>query len=140
MTDDGSAVAVGAAVAGPDSDNPGRAAAREMAARVETTDGGWIDIAAEAGLVDEGAGLARLSGDVTLVSSTGYDIETSALTAFLRETRVESDGEVRAEGPPGTIDAGKFVLTRSQDGRFLLEFTEGVRLVYIPPTAEGRSP
>ena len=140
VTEDGSAVAVGAAVAGPDAERPGRAEARGMTARIDTVDGGWVDIRAEAGLVDEGAGLARLSGGVRLVSGTGYDVETSALTTYLRQTRVESDGAVTAVGPPGAIEAGKVVLSRSADGSFLLEFAQGVRLVYTPSISEGGDP
>lgn len=140
LTDDGSAVAVGAAVAGPDPENPGLAQAREMQARIDTVDGGWVDIEAESGQVDESAGLARLAGGVRMVSSTGYDVETAALTTYLRETRLESDGPVVAVGPPGTVEAGKVVLQQSDDGRYLLEFTDGVRLVYTPPTSEGESP
>lgn len=134
VTEDGTALTVGADVAQPDPDNPSRALAEGLSARMELVDSGWLTIAAGRGVIDQNEGTARFEGGVRLQSQTGYDVRTSALSAQLDRTRLESDGQAFALGPPGRIEAGRILVRRDDEGPYLIEFADGVRLLYIPPT------
>lgn len=134
MTEDGAAIRIGAASATPDPEEPARLQTEDLSARIETPDGGWLDIAAGQGMLDQGGALARMAGAVHIVSSTGYDMRTEALTARLDATDIESDGAVEAEGPLGRLEAGAMTLRRvGGTGDYVLDFKDGVQLVYTPP-------
>ncbi|WP_143096101.1 LPS export ABC transporter periplasmic protein LptC [Tranquillimonas alkanivorans] len=135
MTRDGAAVRISADAAQPDRDAPARLTARALEGRVETPDGGWLDIRAGAGGIDQTADTARMEQDVRIETSTGYRIETDTLTTALDATSVASDGAVTAEGPPGELIAGRMEMrpVEGQADRYVLDFTDGVRLLYVPP-------
>lgn len=139
MTDDGAAISIAAASAQPDPGDAARLTTESLSARVETPGGGRLDIVAGRGSIDQARGLARMEGDVRLDSSTGYDIRAPAVTARLNSTRVETEGGVRAEGPPGRITADRMILTRDPadpQGDYVLDFAGNVRLIYQPPSVK----
>ena len=67
-------------------------------------------------------------------NSTGYLIESEALTADLRKTGLVSETPVRATGPFGTITADRMSLSAAEGPaeRYLLVFKGKVKLVYQP--------
>lgn len=134
VTEDGTALTVGADVAQPDPDIAGRMSAKGLSARLDLPEAGWLTVAAGTGIIDQGEGLARFEGGVRLLTETGYDVRTQAVTAALDRTWLTSDDDATALGPPGRIEAGRVKLTQSPAGRYLIEFTDGVRLLYTPPT------
>lgn len=138
VTRDGSALSVAADQARPD--GTGRGRAEGLVALIEMPNGARLEMAAGAGAVDNEARIARLEDGVELHASTGYDLWTDAVTAHFEQTLVESDGRVTADGPPGRIVAGRMVLRQDAAGRYLLDFTDGVRLLYFPPTTEQGGP
>ena len=137
LTDDGSAVTLGADEARPVPDQPGRAEARGLAGRIDNPDGGWTALTAALGTIDQAQGLARLEGDVRIVNSSGFDIRTDAATARLDSTRIATDGPIDARAPGVELSAGRMILHRAPDNRYVLDFIDGVRLLYSPPTTTG---
>jgi lipopolysaccharide export system protein LptC len=79
---------------------------------------------------DEGAAQAALTGGVTITASD-YAMTTEALDVAIEDAQVQSRSNVRAVGPLGQLDAGLMTLTQ-QDGKFVLVFNSGVRLLYDP--------
>lgn len=134
VTRDGAAMRITAATLAPATHNPKLLQARTVTARIDTPDGQGLDVSSTTGAIDTGDGLARLSGDVTFVTTTGYQMETETMFADLDNTRVESAGAVEGDGPPGHLTAGKMILTprEGETGRYVLVFNEGVKLIYRP--------
>lgn len=134
VTADGTAIAVTAKSARPDPENPDKASARSLTARMDFADGSHADIVSERGTIDTGAGLAHLEGGVVIDTSTGYRITTESLTSALEETAVATDAQVQATGPLGDLTAGAMQIDEDSTtpGQYLLVFKDGVKLVYEP--------
>mgnify|MGYP001595648342 CR=1 FL=1 len=133
MTGDGASLSFTAASVAP-ADGGARVAADRMNATIETARGGRFELAAEEGALDPETRRAEMWGGVTMRTDGGYVVVTDAMTARLDRTLVESAGAVRADGPPGTLTAGRFTLTHEGDGDdgYVLVFKDGVKLVYDP--------
>ena len=70
---------------------------------------------------------------MNIVSTTGYEVNTDRLEARLDVLYAETPGEVTGKGPPGTLEAGRMILTENAEtGTAHLRFTDGVKLVYQP--------
>lgn len=117
----------------PDPDRPERMLAEDVQAVLGLTNGTVIDIASERGEVDQEFLTANLSGNVRVITTTGYDIRTDRLNAEFDTLRAETPGPVVGTGPPGDLTAGRMILTQHGDSEVLhLLFTDGVKLVYKP--------
>ena len=129
---DGSIVTVTADSARPGSPDGGLDITRPEA-RIETTAGTTVLLRAGSGTIDPSGRDARLSGLAQIETSTGYQMETTGLTADLEQGRVESDGPLEARAPYGELTAGKLIIETPEgaDSQLIL-FNEGVRLVYRP--------
>jgi lipopolysaccharide export system protein LptC len=134
MTKDGAAISFQAESARPETDPEGRVTAERPTARIDLPTGRSIVLVAEQGYVDQKLGIAALDGNVRLESSDGYVIETDMAQARLDATEMESGGPVNGSGPMGNITAGRVILTRIEDGSYVLRFEMGVNLVYRPGT------
>jgi lipopolysaccharide export system protein LptC len=99
-----------------------------------TPDGGLTELRAAAARLDQAAGQILLSGGVTVSTSTGYRVETEAVTAALDRTGLQSGGAVTATGPAGELRADQMVIRQDNQtpGAYVLVFNGGVRLVYRP--------
>jgi len=139
MTRDGTAITLSSDSARPEGNN--RVSAEALVARLDTSDGGRLDIDAGRGVIDTAERVARMEGGVRMQSSTGYVIETEEITASLDATFVESAEGIVATGPAGDIRAGRMELRRSDDGEgspsYHLVFTDRVRLIYQPLPDQG---
>lgn len=133
VTEDGAAITFSADSARPE-EGKNRYSAKEMVARIETPDGGTIDIDAKDAMIDGGTNKIDLSGGVTLVTSTKYTIQTEGLQTAMDATAVTSNGTVTATGPLGKITAGRASIAQQDNktGTYLLVFKDGVKLVYTP--------
>jgi lipopolysaccharide export system protein LptC len=132
VTSDGSALTFQALEARPAGDN-GPARAEEMAVRVTTPDGGQADLSAAFGTLNTEAGLLTLAGGVTLITSTGYKVETEAVEARLDRTGLMARSDIRAEAPMGQITASGLTLQPVPDtGEYVMTFSGRVRLTYQP--------
>ncbi len=135
VTSDGGSITVQAAEARPGTAD-GAATAQMLTARLQTPDGAVTDLVAAAGALDDRAGTLSLMGDVRMTTSTGYIIESQAMTARLDRTRVTSPGDITATGPMGTINAtGMSLEQMATPGEYVLVFNGRVRLIYTPERA-----
>jgi lipopolysaccharide export system protein LptC len=132
-TTDGAALTLKATEARPQTEgSPASAAGLRL--ELATPDGGKTELNAAMATLDEVADQVLLSGGVTVVTSTGYRLETPEVAARLDRSGLESRGEVTATGPAGDIRADGMVLSQDNQtpGAYLLIFKGGVRLVYRP--------
>lgn len=135
MTEDGAEVTILAQVARPGSDGID---ASGLSATYATPAGLQIEIAATKGMIDAPGNLLALDGDVRIVTSSGYVVETTGLRSALDRTQIETSGQIKAETPFGRIDAGRMELHDEGDGtvNYVMLFSGGVKLIYLPPTRE----
>lgn len=133
-TVDGSALVMQAAEARPATTKGAPSTAADVTATLTTPDGKRTDLRAESATLDADSHFLNLAGKVKIDNSTGYSIETEALTADLDETALTSGAPVSATGPVGRITADSMSLTRSQgaEDTYLLVFKGSVKLVYQP--------
>jgi lipopolysaccharide export system protein LptC len=135
VTSDGASLSVQAAEARPGTAD-GAATAQALTARLETPDGALTDLVAASGALDSAAGLLSLQGDVRLTTSSGYTVDSQAMTARLDRTGLTSPGDIRATGPMGTITASGMTLEQTDEpGEYVLVFKGRVRLIYKPELA-----
>jgi lipopolysaccharide export system protein LptC len=131
VTDDGAALSVTADEARPGTGPDGRALAQQISAQLDMPDGASATLQAATGSLDAAAGVLTVAGGVVVSTSTGYRIETEALTAALDRTRLESGATVTATGPLGRLTAGTMLMTQAAgDTGYVLRFAGGVKLVY----------
>ena len=71
-----------------------------------------------------------------IVDAQGYTIESDALTVSGETNDIASPGAVTGIGPVGRIEAGAMAL-RQQDDTPTMRFTNGVHVVYQPPTPQS---
>ena len=134
VTDDGSAISITADSARPLAGNPKIITAVNMTTTIEDANGGRFDITAKTGKIDSEQQVVTLRSGVQILTSTGYTINTSGLTAALNETSMISDGPITATGPLGSLNAGQMVLSpQNKPGQpHVLVFKGGVKLIYDP--------
>jgi lipopolysaccharide export system protein LptC len=110
------------------------AKAQGLVLEMDTPDGGRTELRAQAAEIDQAKQRLILSGGVTVITGTGYRMETPEVTALLDRSGLESRGAVTATGPAGELQAGGMVLSESDKtpGAYVLVFNQGVRLVYQP--------
>ena len=135
VTADGAALSLKAAearLATDGSTNPG--AISDLVGLLETPDGARTDLTAKAARLDQDNQHMVLGGGVVISNSTGYRIETEAITVALDRTRLDSLGPVRATGPAGSLKAGKMHLglDDTDPTAYVLVFKDGVRMIYLP--------
>ncbi len=138
VTEDGAAMSFAADTAQPDPDNPANYSVIGMNAEIATPDGGEVLITAGRADVKRDENMLEMTGGVILETSTRYHIEAEGLRAALDRTWAESIGPVHASGPGGVITAGQITLERqgAEQGRYLLVFKGGVKMVYTPERDE----
>ena len=79
---------------------------------------------------------AILEKDVLFRTSKGTTFATEALIAQMEPLSVVSPGAISGRSPFGTLNAGSMRLeTAAETGKRLLVFSNGVRVVYQPETA-----
>lgn len=134
VTAEGTQVQIIAESMYPDADRPKLTHSIEPVAELLTQDGFAYDITARTGHIDEIAMRSRLQEDVLILTSDGYRIRTDALELHTDLTYLETLAPVSADGPLGTLDAGRMEIHTDPDDetRTRMVFTDGVRLVYTP--------
>lgn len=137
MTSGGDEVMITAEAARPSRDDPRLIRADTVAARVRLLSGTVIDITSRQADLHQSRYTVTLFGDVVMRMSTGYVVRTDRLIARIDDLHAESPGRVSAEGPRGTLTAGRMVLTGNNDiNQVHLLFTGGVKLLYQPKVSE----
>lgn len=132
MTTDGAAIAIAAGSVRPDVDNPRRLTATVLTARMDLPDASAVTLEAGRGVVDTAERFMAMTGGVEIASTNGYLIRTESMLSSLDRTDAETGGPVSARSPMGDIESGRMLLTEGADGRYVLIFNEGVKLLYQP--------
>jgi len=84
-----------------------------------------------AGAAEAAGDAIRLTGAVTVATSTGWRLDAPQLEVATDRSRLAAQGGVSAVAPFGRITADDLSLTR-EDGHHVLNFTGDVRLIYRP--------
>ena len=135
VTEDGSSIEVSAAVARPDLDQPQRMTGDDLRATVTLPGGATVVVTAPKGEVDASASTVTLNGGVHIVTSNGYQMTSDDLLASIAATSLTTSGAVDADGPLGTLNAGRMDLSL-QNNSYLLVFKDRVKLIYDPTKGE----
>lgn len=137
VTRDGTTFDLSARTALPDMEDPRRMTAdalRLVLGDAADPDGTrWATLIADMGEIDTADRTAILTGDVRIETSTGYRLRSQRLDGTFAAFEIVSPGPVDGDGPLGTLQAGGMRLSET-DGRQTIVFTDGVELVYTPPT------
>jgi len=122
-----------AETARPDPDLDNVAHASNLDAKIDLTSGTHISFQSANARLDSQNEEAELMGGVVITSSTGYSLHSDNLKTKMSEIGAETAGPVYGEGPAGTVEAGKMLLTTDPGSNEVqLLFTNGVKLVYQP--------
>lgn len=130
VTDDGAELSLRAAEASPQQDEGGTASQLQLDWR--RADGLTAQLTAPSGGVDDGE--IMLHGGVSLTTSTGWTLDAARIDAATDRSRLFAPEGVDAVAPFGEITAGRMELRADpdKDGAAVLDFTDGVRLIYQP--------
>lgn len=152
-TAEGEPFVVSADRAVPDGPDPAEVTLERVRAEFLQAEGRGITLSAETGALRPKARTLSLSGDVALDTSDGYRVRTGRVEADLEAGTLVAPGPVRAEGPQGAIEAGRFSAHRiaPPDGDAeaalggprpgdYLRFEGGVRVTWTPAERAGDAP
>lgn len=133
IAEDGSLISIAADEVRPDPDQPDAFTVTRLRAEVDATDGSRVEVSSGNGRIDPRAQTAVMGGLVRLITSSGYAMETSGLTADLSTGRIQSTGPLEVQAPFGALSAGGLVIQLAKDGRGQqMVFNDGVTLLYQP--------
>ncbi|MCA8881063.1 MAG: LPS export ABC transporter periplasmic protein LptC [Rhodobacteraceae bacterium] len=134
VTKEGAEITIVAQQLVPDAKRPRVTHGTDLAAQMLTQDDQIYDIDADTGVIDEVAMESTLTGDVVILTSDGYRMTTDEMMMRTDLTYLETHAPVHADGPLGTLDAGKMQIYSDPDDetRTRMVFTGGVRLLYLP--------
>ena len=131
VTEDGAELTLRAAEAVPgQGGDDGRAS--HLALNWKALDGLEADLTAPEARM--GDGVISLSGGVDMRISSGWTIMAPGIDAATDRTRLQAGEGIEAEAPFGTLSAGAMELAPDPAGGdgSILDFTGGVRLIYLP--------
>ena len=113
--------------------------AEEVNVALDLANGARVTIEAAEGQLHLSENFAELTGDVLIITSTGYRVTSNQLRATLTEVDVTSPGPVEATGPLGQLNAGAMdLMAKDGDRPTHLVFKNGVKLIYDPKQFEER--
>ncbi|WP_323005306.1 LPS export ABC transporter periplasmic protein LptC [Pseudorhodobacter sp.] len=135
VTDDGAALTIAADEARPQQATGAGASAAALIVDLKTPDGARTQLVAARGLLDTKLNTLLVEGGVTITTSSGYALQTEAMTAALDRTSLVSETAVAGQGPAGDLTAGAMEITQMRDGSgsYVLVLKNGVKLLYQPP-------
>jgi lipopolysaccharide export system protein LptC len=133
VTSDGASLTIRAATARPGGEETA-ATAETVTAIYSTTRGPTVTLTAPEARMSATTQSLMLGGNVRVVTSTGYDMSASRITAQLGRKAFTAEGPVIARAPFGRIEAGSAAYGSAKVGQppDVLVFNQGVRLVYNP--------
>lgn len=134
VTDDGAALTIAADEARPKQNGSTGATAAALIMDLQTPDGGSTKLVAAQGVIDNVQKALKVSGGVIITTSTGYELQTEAMSAAMDRTSLISDTAVAGKGPVGTLTGGAMELRQADDGTdsYVLILKNGVKLLYKP--------
>lgn len=131
-TSNGDEIMVNATLARPGgTDRP--AEATDVSAQLKTAAGGGMTLESDLVQVLAREDLARFSGDVRIVTSTGIDVRTDQLDTALTGLSGKAPGTLSGTSPFGDLTSGSMEFSAKNEGGPLhVLFKSGVKLVYRP--------
>ena len=130
---DGSIIEISAKFAQPQEGSLDQLVITSPSLTIDALDGTKLRIFAGQGVIDGVGQTARLTGLARLETSSGYMMETDALSADLATGQVISDGRLAVIAPFGTLEAGRIeIVVPSNEIGQQMHFTNGVRMLYKP--------
>jgi lipopolysaccharide export system protein LptC len=136
-TSDGAALTLSADEARTATDGT-PAGAQGLRLQLDTPDGAATTLTAATAVMNPATQEILLSGGVVITTSSGYRVETAALSAKMDRSGLQTQTPITATGPAGDLSAGGMTLGQDNrtpggtPGAYLLVFNGGVRLVYQP--------
>lgn len=97
--------------------------------RIDLSDENFMLLNARDGAVDMTAQIADLDGEVQVVTSQGYRLNTDSMDVALSDAHLTAPGVVEITGPGLRLQAGAMEMV-GPDGSAVVSFTGGVRLLY----------
>lgn len=129
VTSDGAAITLSATEMRNSEEQRGNAAGLRMTWRAE--DGLAADLTAPDASIEDG--MIRLRGGVRMTTSSGWAMTTPRVDSSTDRTVITAPEDVRGFAPLGDLSAGAMQLLReTEGGDQVLNFTNGVRLIYLP--------
>lgn len=133
ITDTGAIMVVSARTARPSTAGPDVVDVSDLRLEMDNPGGSTLLVTGITGNLDARARIARFSGLVRMVTSTGYIMETGGLTVTLDDGTAISDGLLEIRAPFGQLTAGQVTFQADgSDTGYQMLFTNGVTLVYRP--------
>ncbi len=135
VTQNGAALKFTAAEARSD-DQGGPSTASNVVGELITPSGKRTDLVAQKGTFDSAKKTVYFEGDVVVVNTDGWKIESEDLTSSIVSTAIKTDRLTRVSGPNITITAQSMDLATNPDNAdsHVLVFKHNVKLVYLPPS------
>ena len=133
VTRDGDAYSLSAEYALPDAPKPMFIDLANASGSFNFETGLKVNASAQKAEIDITRNAARLTGNVHIESSDGFDGNTQELLLSFANGTVESPGPVEGKMPIGTLSAGSMITSKiNQSDSNLLMFQNGVKLIYLP--------
>jgi len=100
---------------------------------IEFASGMEAHLTANEALINIAEDRSRLTGNVVIVTSQGYVLESELMLVRMSSPEMNSPGPVTGTTPVGRIDAGTMhFFVPEETGNSQLVFTNGVKLLYQP--------
>ncbi len=113
------------------------AEAEDLDAQIRLENGERINLTSDTGQVAVDRDLATFEGNVRIITSTGYTVDTDLLETALSGIRGFSPGPVEATGPLGDFTAGQMQIeAKKEGGPIHMLFKNDVKLIYVPQASE----
>jgi len=107
--------------------------AENVDVQVQFVSGISAELTAKEAVINIADDRTRLTGDVVIVTSQGYVLESELMLVRMSSPEMDSPGPVTGSTPVGTIDAGTMrFFVPDETGDSQLVFTNGVKLIYQP--------
>lgn len=133
VTRDGAELELSADIVRPDLSNTEVVNSDSIRGLLTAPDGSTVALRASNAVLDGPSRIAELSGGVVVTTSSGYAIASEHVASMLDVSKIESPGQVVADGPPGHLTSGSMEISYDAEGdAYLLVFKSGVKLVYQP--------
>lgn len=129
VTEDGAAVMLSAAHAAPGAGAGDGGAADDLRLTWRAQDGLAAELDAPDASIEDGE--IHLAGGVRMTTSSGWILTAPDFFAQMAQSQITAPAQVRGNAPFGDLSAGSMTLTRVE-GEHVLNFKDGVRLVYQP--------
>ncbi|GAA0540467.1 LPS export ABC transporter protein LptC [Rhizomicrobium palustre] len=119
----------------PTDKNKKRASLKQIDADMQFENQSWVNATAAHGWIDGEAGILKLDGGISIFTDNGYQLHTTAATAYIHQNVIESDTPVEGHGPLGRFRADRFHADRIKKE---VKLSGHVHMTLIPQKASKK--